>query len=157
MPLAAACAVVAVFFVVEGNGADDNDGVRVRGDGLVARLLVRRGDVVFAFAGEPLRAGDAVRVEVALARAARCSVVGVDVHGQRVLHYDAVAVARGTQVLPDSLVLDDSVGAEALVVACANDANELAGVELIEPAQLAARHPRARIAKLMFTKEPPAR
>lgn len=158
-PLAAAAAAVVAFVVVTPDAPRDDAGVRARGAALSARLLVQRAasdrpPVVFAHQGEPLRAGDAVRVEVDLARAARCAVVGVDARGVRALHYDDVAVDAGLQVLPEALVLDDSTGPEELVVVC--DAGERVD-ERTDVTALAKRAPQARIAVLAFTKEPAPR
>lgn len=155
-PLAACAAVLVLFVSLDGAAPQ----TRTRGDALSARLLVRRGAgndaVVFALAGQPLRAGDAVRIEVDLAAAARCSVIGIDNHGTRTLHYDRVAVLAGTQVLADALVLDGSSGVEDWVVVC-GESDDVAGfataVGAAEPEVVARRFPRARMTVLSFTKE----
>jgi hypothetical protein len=153
-PLAAAAAALAVFFVVGGD-----DGVGVRGAGLVARMLVRRGvgdeAVVFSYDRQPLRAGDAVRIEVELARAQRCSVFDVDARGVVDVVYDNVVVAKGKQVLPDALVLDESEGAEDLIVVCGDDV--AVGAGLVDVAHVAQRFRGASIATLSFTKESPSK
>jgi hypothetical protein len=151
-PLTAAAAVLAVFVVVGG----DEGNVSVRGAGLVARMTVRRGDgdeaVVFSYDRQPLRADDAVRIEVELARAQRCSVFDVDARGVADVVYDNVAVAKGKQVLPDALVLDDSEGAEDLVVVCGDDV--AVGSDVVDIAHVAQRFRDASMATLSFTKEP---
>lgn len=154
-PLTAAAAVLAVFFVVGG----DESNVGVRGTGLVARMTVRRADgdeaVVFSYDRQPLRAGDAVRIEVELARPQRCSVFDVDARGVATVVYDNVAVAKGKQVLPDALVLDESEGAEDLVVVCGDDVS--VGADVVDVAHVATRFRGASMATLSFTKESPSK
>jgi len=156
-PLAACAAVLVLFVSLDGAAPQ----TRMRGDALSARLLVRRGAgddaVVFALAGQPLRLGDAVRIEVDLSAAGHCSVIGIDNHGTRTLHYDRVAVLAGTQVLADALVLDGSSGVEDWVVVCGDDV-DVAGfatavVGAAEPEVVARRFPQAMMTVLSFTKE----
>lgn len=155
-----AAAIVAVLVVVS---VGDAPGVAVRGEALSARLVVRRDAQVFRHAGEPLRAGDAVRIEVDLAAPSLCSVIGVDVKGAAVVHYDNVALRAGSGVFPDALVLDAAEGAEDLIIACDAaaidvDAVVAAGGASVDGAvdvdAVARRAPRAKLAVLSFVKEP---
>jgi hypothetical protein len=153
--LLAVPAVVIVGLVVV--NAPDTPGVSVRGTALSARLVVRRDAQVFRHAGEPLRAGDAVRIEVDLAASALCSVIGVDVKGDALVHYNNVALAAGTSVFPDALVLDAAEGTEELIVACDGERIDVDaivgnGVRVVDA--FARRAPRARLAVLTFLKEP---
>jgi hypothetical protein len=159
--LLAAPAVVVVGLVVL--RAPDAPGVAVRGPALSARLVVRRDAQVFRHAGEPLRAGDAVRIEVDLAAPALCSVIGVDVKGAALVHYDNVGLGAGSSVFPDALVLDAAEGAEDLIVVCDGGAVDVeaivsgasvGGVAIDVVDAVARRAPRARLAVLSFVKEP---
>ncbi len=136
----------------------DAPGVAVRGTALSARLVVRRDAQVFRHAGEPLRAGDAVRIEVDLAAPALCSVIGVDVKGASLVHYDNVAFGVGSSVFPDALVLDAAEGAEDLIVACDEGAIAVnaivGGVAVVNIDAVARRAPQARLTVLSFVKEP---
>lgn len=157
--LLAAPAVVVVGLVVL---RADAPGVAVRGAALSARLVVRRDAQVFRHAGEPLRAGDAVRIEVDLAAPALCSVIGVDVKGAALVHYDNVGLGAGSSVFPDALVLDAAEGAEDLIVVCDGGAIDVdaivsgavGGVAVDVVDAVARRAPQARLAVLSFVKEP---
>lgn len=109
--LAMACGLL--FMIVRDGSVGE---VRTRGGALAVDVVVRRGDRLFDLApGVPLRPGDTLRVEVTSPRAGFVSAVLVDARGAALV-YDAVTVPRGAFVLPDSLVLDDVTGAEALHV-----------------------------------------
>lgn len=111
---AMACALV--FMIVRDDGVDIDSNVRMKGGALPVDVVVRRDDRLFELApGVPLRPGDALRIEVSAARAGFVSAVLVDAKGASLV-YDAVPVPRGVSVLPDSLVLDDVTGAEAMHV-----------------------------------------
>jgi hypothetical protein len=153
-----AAAIVAVLVVVS-VGDVPGVGVGVRGEALSARLVVRREAQVFRHAGEPLRAGDAVRIEVDLAAPALCSVIGVDVKGAAVVHYDNIALRAGSGVFPDALVLDAAEGAEDLIVACDVGAVDVDAIVSgaagsVDVDAVARRAPRAKLAVLSFVKEP---
>jgi hypothetical protein len=154
--LLAVPAVVVVGLVVV--SVAETPGVSVRGTALSARLVVRRDAQVFRHAGEPLRVGDAVRIEVDLAAPAVCSVIGVDVKGAALVHYDNVSLRAGSSVFPDALVLDAAEGAEDLIVACDEGAIAVnaivAGVEVVNVDAVARRAPQAKLAVLSFVKEP---
>lgn len=153
-PLVAVAAAVLVVVT----RTPDTAGVATRGAGLVAHLLVRRDAVVFVHAQQPLRAGDAVRIEVELDVDDRCSVIGVDARNARSLLYDDIAVASGTTVLPDALVLDDSSGDELLAVVCGAgsgaDVVTASGTGDFDDEAVVRRWPRARLAVLPYSKEP---
>ena len=107
-----AMACARVFMIVR----DDAAAVRMKGGTLPVDVVVRRDGRLFELApGVPFRPVDALRVEVTSARAGFVSAVLVDARGASLV-YDAVAVAHGVSVLPDSLVLDDVIGAEAMYV-----------------------------------------
>lgn len=107
---AMACALV--FMIVR----DGDDTVRLKGGALPVDVVVRRDGRLFELApGVTLRPGDALRIEVTSAQAGFVSAVLVDGRGASLV-YEAVPIARGVSVLPDSLVLDDVTGAEALHV-----------------------------------------
>jgi hypothetical protein len=92
-------------------------GVRARGTAAPV-LIVKRGDRVFRFQGEPLRAGDAVRLEVSVAEASDVVLYVVDAHGAvSALLERPERVAAGVSVLPGSFVLDDAVGPEQWLLA----------------------------------------
>lgn len=119
--IAGAFAMVALFFIV---ARPHPEQIRVRGgpaaststSTLRVEVVVRRAAHVFALApGVPLRPGDTVRIEVTAPADGFVSAVLVDARASAVV-YEAVPVARGVTMLPDSLVLDDVTGAEALHV-----------------------------------------
>ncbi|NVJ27064.1 MULTISPECIES: hypothetical protein [Myxococcus] len=102
--------------------------VRVRG-GLTARVLVKRGDVVFEQGpGAVLRAGDRVRVEVEDVDGGALYLLALSEHG-RVTPLQGfpatggpLSMVAGRWVLPGSLELDAAPEQEALVVVLVSDA-----------------------------------
>jgi len=101
--------------------------VRVRG-GLTARVLVKRGDVVFEQGpGVVLRPGDRVRVEVEDVEGGALYVLALSEHGRVTplqgfeVTGGALSVGAGRWVLPGSLELDAAPEQEALVVVLAAD------------------------------------
>ncbi|NTX17427.1 hypothetical protein HUA76_42320 [Myxococcus sp. CA056] len=111
--------------------------VRVRG-GLTARVLVKRGEVVFEQGpGAVLRSGDRVRVEVEDVEGGALYVLAVSERG-RVTPLQGFPATGGTLsmvpgrwVLPGSLELDDAPEQEALVVVLAADARDAPSPEAI--------------------------
>ncbi|AKQ68275.1 hypothetical protein A176_005187 [Myxococcus hansupus] len=112
--------------------------VRVRG-GLTARVLVKRGEVVFEQGpGVVLRSGDRVRVEVEDAKGGVLYVLALSERG-RVTPLQgfpstggALTLGPGRWVLPGSLELDDAPEQEALVMVLADDAGEAPSPEAIQ-------------------------
>jgi hypothetical protein len=174
-PTAPALAAVAcaVLFVAVGRVDDKVDeevdeevdggaatGIVARGALPVALTVLRGGQVFRHGVGVPLRAGDAVRVEVDCPTGGFATVVGVDSRGVVSVYYDGVPVARGRAPLPGSLVLDDAAGAEEWIVivdATAPGAKRVAQA-LRQSAtdagdRLAAAFPRATIGVVRFEKE----
>ncbi|QSQ17147.1 hypothetical protein [Myxococcus landrumensis] len=101
--------------------------VRVRG-GLTARVLVKRGDVVFEQGpGVVLRPGDRVRVEVEDVDGGALYVLALSENGRVTplqgfeVTGGALSMGPGRWVLPGSLELDAAPEQEALVVVLASD------------------------------------
>ncbi|MCP3102730.1 hypothetical protein LZ198_28025 [Myxococcus sp. K15C18031901] len=119
---------VVLAVVLPGLGTfEELERVRVRG-GLTARVLVKRGEVVFEQGpGVVLRSGDRVRVEVEDAKGGALYVLALSERG-RVTPLQgfpttggALTLGPGRWVLPGSLELDDAPEQEALVVVLAAD------------------------------------
>lgn len=119
--------VVLVAVVPRLVALEEVERVRVRG-GLTARVLVKRGDVVFEQGpGVVLRSGDRVRVEVEDVDGGVLYVLALSEHG-RVTPLQgfeatggALSMGPGRWVLPGSLELDAAPEQEALVVVLASD------------------------------------
>ncbi len=112
-----AVASLALFFLVL--PPPDGDGLRARGTSLPARLIAKRNAVVFSVTQQtPLRPLDRIRLEVTLGAPATCSAVGADAKGGVTILHDRLALGGGIQVFPQSVVLDDAMGRERIVIAC---------------------------------------
>jgi hypothetical protein len=102
--------------------AEERDTIRIKGNGLVAELYVKRGQRVFRpRPDEALAAGDRVRLSVEAPSAGYLSVVGRDGGGAVSVYYDRVPVPRGRFTVPDSLQLDASPGDEVWLVVVAGE------------------------------------
>ncbi|AGC43720.1 hypothetical protein MYSTI_02404 [Myxococcus stipitatus DSM 14675] len=112
--------------------------VRVRG-GLTARVLVKRGDVVFEQGpGVVLRPGDRVRVEVEDVAGGALYVLALSERGRVTplqgfeITGGALSMAPGRWVLPGSLELDAAPEQEALVVVLASDSQDAPSPEVVQ-------------------------
>ncbi|OGR12529.1 MAG: hypothetical protein A2341_14680 [Deltaproteobacteria bacterium RIFOXYB12_FULL_58_9] len=117
MPVAAAACALVVAVVVQTDGHTDTliEGIRARG-GLKTSLVASRDGRAFEYtAGALLRQGDQVRIVVNAPADGYVSVLGAE-QGGHVIHYDAVPVIGGRNVLSGSLILDDAVVAEQWVI-----------------------------------------
>lgn len=108
---AAAAAAVALFFVP---AADE--GFRTKGSAALALIAKTDEGVARIYAGDTLAPGDAIRFEVEAPRDAWVAILGLD-SAQVVTPYVAgAAIAAGEeQVLPGSIVLDETLGPERIV------------------------------------------
>ena len=157
--LAAATAGTAILFVVVANDRDasgDDVGVRTKGGDVEAALgfFVRDGaGAHLGQPGEPLRAGDQIQLAVtdpsssssaAGAGGRALVVVGIDATGA-VSTYAAEPVdgtrskGAGPRVLPASLVLDDTVGAERFFAVWGEDVEATRAAAVDAAASVAAR------------------
>jgi hypothetical protein len=95
------------------------DSERPKGSGAAVELdiIVRRADghIVELLPGGRVQPGEAIRFRVSTARAGRLAILGLDA-APKVTPYVQEAIARGDkQVMPGSIVLDDTLGAERVV------------------------------------------
>jgi hypothetical protein len=109
------------------------DSERVKGSGAAVELdiIVRHADgrVVDLQPGGRVQPGEAIRFRVSTARPGRLAILGLDA-APKVTPYLQEAIAQGRkQVMPGSIVLDDTLGAER-VVALLCDASVDAAVPL---------------------------
>ena len=124
--LTATAAVLVTLSVVQPSPGPSSSGVHARGNALVASVIVRRDAAVFRLTeATPLRPGDLVRIEVSLEAPRACSAIGVDAQGHITSLYDREPLTAGKAIFPRSLSLDDSVGAEQIIVGCDVDAATL--------------------------------
>lgn len=114
--IAAVAAGFAIFFLTQ---PPDESGLYARGSALSARLIAKREAVVFPVGPQtPLRAGDRLRLEITLETPSACSAVGVDAKGASTVLHDEVPLEKGVQLFPQSVVLDDALGRERIIVGC---------------------------------------
>ena len=132
---AALLALVVVRRPTSRERAPSVDDTQVKGDGIVAELVVRRrnsGHVEAVGPGDVLHPGDAIRVRVRSPRAGYLVVMGLDGRGE-VSQYVPAAngaplAAKAGETTPEgSVILDDSVGAEQLIVALCDSPEVAAG------------------------------
>lgn len=152
VPAASACAV-ALFVLLQpgeirprGDGGDNADGLM--------EVVVRRGDHTFVWnPGIPLRPGDALRL--LWQGRDRVSVVLLDAQGKTSPLYDRAAPGADG-ALAGSLVLDDAVGAEELLIAWG--AKPIAAAELAQAVEQSKGKPPAlagvQVVRLSWQKEP---
>lgn len=109
--VAAAAAVVAVL-----PSGGDVPGIRTKGGGALELIAkTHDGSIERVLPGDALAPGDAIRFEVQAPKGAWVAIVGVD-SAQAVTPYVAGAsLPGGKEVLPGSIVLDETLGAERIV------------------------------------------
>lgn len=114
--LAGACAVLAaIAFLPQGPPA--SGGLRSKGGGSLS-LIARTGDGVVerVLPGDELAPGDAIRFEVTAHEAAILSILGIDASGAVTPYVRETALEAGAgQVLPGSILLDETLGPERIV------------------------------------------
>ncbi|WP_373048629.1 hypothetical protein [Vulgatibacter sp.] len=110
--VAAAAAVVLVVVLPK----NEEMGYRSKGGGaleLIART--QDGNVERVLPGDPLAPGDAIRFEVSAPEEAWVAIVGVDSAQVVTPYVQGASLPAGEQVLPGSIVLDETLGAERIV------------------------------------------
>lgn len=112
---AAAVLVVALFVILYAageKGTTGDPGIRAMG-AVKATLTVQRNGRTFQYReGVLLREGDRVRLSVESPHSGHLTVLARHAGGQFEVYYDALETTAGEYTVPDSLILDEHVGAE---------------------------------------------